>query len=267
MDAEKLNQALYEKMSNEQAQFRQDLLGQTPEEILNHAYEYAMREDILMEMETLELPAKQAAALLESASPLADVYGDFREREGHMDLVRECIETLSYGLLETKREKTRAIPLYQQSGEYARDHGELEAFRASRKANEACRDAIDAAIRDGYDGMYLTADTKGVLAEFGPERVSYVLAATLQGQTWDKRFSRSNQEWAAAVPMFETVDRRLSYIISSHPAVLDSFVNMVRKELNAMREQPEQKPSIKKQLEAKPVPGEHPAKPREKEAR
>ena len=95
MDAEKLNQALYEKMSAEQAQFRQDLLSQTPEEVLNHAYEYAMREDILIEMETLELPAKQAAALLESPSPLADVYGDFREREGHMDLVRECIETLA----------------------------------------------------------------------------------------------------------------------------------------------------------------------------
>ena len=39
MDTEKLNQVLYEKMSAEQAQFRHDLLGQTPEEVLNHAYE------------------------------------------------------------------------------------------------------------------------------------------------------------------------------------------------------------------------------------
>ena len=87
------------------------------------------------------------------------------------------------------------------------------------RTNEACRDAIDAAIRDGYDGTYLTADVKGVLAEFGPERVSYVLAATLQDKTWDQRFSRSNQAWAAAIPMFETEDRRLAYgVLRPDPA-------------------------------------------------
>ena len=113
-----------------------------------------------------------------------------------------------------------------------------------------------------------TADVKGVLAEFGPERVSYVLAATLQDKTWDQRFSRSNQAWAAAIPMFETEDRRLAYLINSHPTLLDGFVNMVRKELDAMREQPEQKPSIKAQLAAKPVPGDQPAtKPKDREVR
>lgn len=185
-----------------------------------------------------------------------------------MDILRECIEARADTMLEAKREATRAIPIYQQSGEYAREHGELDAFRTSRKANEACRDAIDAAIRDGYDGTYLTADVKGVLAEFGPERVSYVLAATLQDKTWDQRFSRSNQAWAAAIPMFETEDRRLAYLINSHPTLLDGFVNMVRKELDAMREQPEQKPSIKAQLAAKPVPGDQPAtKPKDREVR
>lgn len=156
MDAEKLNKALYDKMAAEQERFKHGLLGQTPEEVLNHAYEYAMREDILMEMEALDLPAPQAAALLASPFPLADVYKDFRNMEtGHMDILRECIEARADTMLEAKREATRAIPIYQQSGEYAREHGELDAFRTSRKANEACRDAIDAAIRDGYDGTYL----------------------------------------------------------------------------------------------------------------
>ncbi|MDE7220606.1 MAG: DUF3849 domain-containing protein [Oscillospiraceae bacterium] len=268
MDAEKLNQALYDKMAAEQERFKHNLLGMSPEEVLDHAYEYAMRQDILMEMEELDLSAPEAAALLESPFPLADVYSDFREREGHMDLVRECIETLAYSLLETQREKTRAIPLYQQSGEYAREHGELDAFRASRKANEACKEAIEATIRDGFDGMYLNADVKGVLAEFGSERVSYVLAATLQSKTWDQRFSRHNQAWAAAVPIVEAEDRRYSYLVNSHPALLDGFVNMARKEMDAMREQPEQKPSIKAQLAAKPVPGDQlTTKPKDREVR
>lgn len=272
MDAERLNQALYDKMAAEQEQYKKDLLDQTPEEVLNHAYEYAMREDILMEMETLTLPAPQAAALLESPFPLADVYKDFRDAEvGHMDAVRECIEARADALLETQREASRTVPLYQQSGEYAREHGELETFRASHQANIACRDAIDAAIRDGYDGTRLRADAKGVLAQFGPERVSYVLAATLQEKTWDQRFSRANQAWAASVPVFDTKNRRLAYLANSHPTLLDGFVGKVRKDLDAMREQPERaakKSSIKERLAVKPVPGDQPAtKPKDREVR
>jgi len=272
MDAEKLNQALYDKMAAEQERFKHGLLGLTPEEALNHAYEYTIREDILMAMEFTELPASQAAALLESPSPLADIFKDFRDMgTGHMDNVRECIEDRADSLLEAQREATRAIPLYQNSAEYAREHGELDAFRASRQANEACKEAIEAAIRDGYDGMYLKAGVKGVLAEFGPERVSYVLAATIQSKDWDERFSRSNKTWAAAVPMVEAEDRCCYYVVNSHSALVDGFVNMARKEMDAMREQPglaAKKPSIKEQLAAKSVPDDKPAaKPKDREAR
>ena len=164
--------------------------------------------------------------------------------------------------------KWSTVPLYQHDGSYAKEHGELDAFRASRQANTACKDAIETAIREGFDGMYLNADIKGVLAEFGPKRVTYVLAATLQHKTWDGRFSRSNQAWAASVPMFEPQDHRFAYLISSHSAVLDGFVRQTRKEMDALKEQPEKKPSIKAQLAAKPVPGDRPAgKTKDRDAR
>lgn len=270
MDAEHLNKALYEKMSAEQERYRHGLLGQTPEEVLNHAYEYAMREDILVEMETLDLTAEQAAALLTSASPLADVYRAWGKVETHhMEDIRDVIEGQADSTLETQRETTRAIPLYPHSGEYAREHGEIDAFRASRKANEACKEAIEAAIRAGYDGMHLTADTKGVLAEFGPERVTYVLAATIQNKGWDERFSRDNKAWAAAVPMFEAEDRRYTYVVNSHSTLLNGYVGMVRKELDTVREQQEQaagKSSIKMQLAAaKAAQAENPATQRHQE--
>ena len=267
MDAEQLNQALYDKMAAEQERFKHDLLGLSMEEALNHAYEYAMRQDILAEMEMLELPADQAAALLTSPTPLADVYQKWSDVETrHMEDIRDVIEELADTQVKD-REATRSIPLYRNSGEYAREHGELDAFRASRQANAACKEAIEAAIRDGYDGMYLKPDVKGVLAKFGPERVTYVLAATIQGKEWDERFSRDNKAWAAAVSMAEPQDRRCFYTVNSHSTLLNGFVGMVRKELDAMREKPEQKPSIKEQLAAKPVPGETPAKPRDREAR
>ena len=163
MDAEKLNQALYDKMAAEQERFKHGLLGMTAEEALNHAYEYAMREDILMSLEVQDLPAPQAAALLESPCPLADIYKDFRDMEtGHMDNIRECIEDRAESLMEAQRETAPIIPIYPHTGEYAREHGELDAFLASLETNVACRDAIETAIREGFDGMSLQ-DRKSVV--------------------------------------------------------------------------------------------------------
>ena len=56
MTNEERNTALYQKMFAEQEKFRDWLKGQPPEEILNHAYEYTIREDILMSLEYHDLP-------------------------------------------------------------------------------------------------------------------------------------------------------------------------------------------------------------------
>ena len=55
-------------MRNEE-QFRDWLLSQPPAEILNHAYEYTVREDILMSLEYHDLEDSQARALLNLTSP------------------------------------------------------------------------------------------------------------------------------------------------------------------------------------------------------
>ena len=88
------NARLYEKMKAEQDKYRDWLLHQEPPEILNHTYEYTMREDIVMCMEELELEPEKARALLRSPCPLSDVNKEFRDRETeHMDTIRDSIET------------------------------------------------------------------------------------------------------------------------------------------------------------------------------
>ena len=81
MTNEELNTALYEKMFSEQETYRAWLLTQPPEEILNHTYEYTVREDILMSLEYNSLPNTQVRALLKSPSPLADVFAAWEDRE------------------------------------------------------------------------------------------------------------------------------------------------------------------------------------------
>ena len=100
---------LYEKMRAEQEQYRNYLLGQRPEEILNHTWEYTMREDMVMAMETLDLTPAQAKALLKSPHPLNDILEDFRKREiDHMDTIRDSIESRAKELL--KRERVAVVP-------------------------------------------------------------------------------------------------------------------------------------------------------------
>ena len=131
-------------------------------------------------------------------------------------------------------EQMKQIPVYRQTGMYAREHGELEQFRQSNVANIACRAAIEKAIAENFDGMRLRADAAElVLSEFGTERVLFVLANTVQHKDWDGRFSRENKAWAAAFVIEPDVvmgmDRRLQFVVNSHPAVLDGFITMTRK--------------------------------------
>ena len=117
-----LSSKLYEKASAEQDKFRAWLVDQPPADILLHAVEYAVREDILMEMEALELPDDQARALLASPDTMADIYKTFSKMAdtGHMDVVRESIEDRA-AALSMEQAVQEAVQMEMES------QGKLEA--------------------------------------------------------------------------------------------------------------------------------------------
>ena len=243
MNTNDLNTALYEKMADEQDKYRAWLKRQPPEEILHHTYEYTVREDIVMAMEELELTDAQAQALLESPSPLADVY--------------------------RAKEELRTTPVYPHSAAYAREHGELEQYRASNNANLQCKESIEAAVREHFDGMYLSHDAaKGVIEIYGMERVAMVLANTVQLQDWDGRYSRRNKEWAKTIPNDNPETVRCGYALNSHPAVLDGFIDLVRVEQQRSRTQGEKlqpsRPSVRDKLKQE-LPAHKSAAPKKRE--
>lgn len=96
MTNEELNAKLYEKMFAEQEKYREKLLTMQPEEILEHAYEYAVREDILASLENNELEDSQARALLKYARPLSLVYKEYDNRVNeYMEDIWNTIESAS----------------------------------------------------------------------------------------------------------------------------------------------------------------------------
>ena len=103
---EELNTALYKKMFAEQETYRAWLLSQAPEEILNHTYEYTVREDVLMSLEYHDLTDAQARALLKSPSPLADVFADWENKEtGHMDDIWQTVEDRAKAEVQKHKKK------------------------------------------------------------------------------------------------------------------------------------------------------------------
>lgn len=232
MSNEEMNTALYEKMSAEQGTFRDWLLTQPPEEILNHAYEYTVREDMVMAMENLDLSHGQAAVLLDSPSPLGDLYKEYVKVEtDYMDTIRDCLENRADDMLKAQRE----LPIYQHPVTYAQAHDELEAYRISHKANVACKEAIEAAIAEHYrDNRLGEASVAQVVEQFGYDRTFYVLAATVRDKESDGRISRPNKEWARTVPVVEDIDdwnqnrNRYFVVDRCNPGLTDLFLKMAR---------------------------------------
>ena len=258
MTNEERNTALYQKMFAEQEKFRDWLKGQPPEEILNHAYEYTIREDILMSLEYHDLPDAQADALMKSPSPLADVFRDFEKREtDHMETIWDCLESRADMLLKEQRRALRETSVYRYPASYAQEHGELEQYRASSRANIACKEAIEAAIREYYDGNSLDSQAAAQVVEaFGLDRTLYVLANTVQQKDWDGRISTGNKAWAKTIPIHPNpdawgADRNASFVVHSHPGLTNLFLSTVRQEY-CQKQEKSAKSSVREKLQAMP---------------
>ena len=105
MDERKLNGALFAQMCAEQQDYRAWLMTLPPDEILDHAAEFAVREDILVELEAFDLPADQAAALLASPTSLADIYREWGKADTHyMDDIRDVIENCAEDMADRSRD-------------------------------------------------------------------------------------------------------------------------------------------------------------------
>ena len=125
---------------------------------------------------------------------------------------------------------------YGHTLSYAAEHGEVDRYMESHKFDRECKEAIEGTIRQNFDGMYLKDDIVKPLAEqYGSERMAFILANTIQQESLDERFSGDNKTWASEFPISENIvhgiDMNRELIVSSHPAVLDGFIDIFRREV------------------------------------
>lgn len=245
---------LYAKVKAEQSAFVDWLVQQPANVILDHAYEYAMREDILLSMEHYILTEEQEAALMALEKPLEALCNAYINTENaHMDEVWESVEQFSNDEINRQLEaKLKQQTVYPHSVAYAQEHGELEQYRESYRANIACSKAIDAAIRENYrDNRLDPAAVTQVVERFGIERTLFVLAATVRYKDRDARIGEHHKVWAQSMPVPDDrdvrgADRTHSYVVGyAHPGLVNLFMNEARKQEH------DQQPSILQQLQKK----------------
>lgn len=161
-----------------------------------------------------------------------------KEQAPELEAVQEEMQdTSGQDVQKSDLEEAKESPMvYRQSLSHAVEHGEKDLYRASWKLDIECKEAVEEAIRQNFDGMHLnTGAVKPLMEKYGSERIAFVLANTIQQEAWDGRFSRDNKAWASEFPIPENmangIDLNRELIVSSHPAVLDGFVDMFRKEV------------------------------------
>lgn len=131
-------------------------------------------------------------------------------------------------------------PVYKKPFMDAKANGECQQYNESLTKNIACRDAIDEAIASNYKDWCL--DTKAalreVLDEFGPERVSFVLAKTISRNDWDGRYSPQNKAWAKEMGVPDDA-KSLDYVINrAHPGLVNMLTSELRTELALENKKP-----------------------------
>ncbi len=130
---------------------------------------------------------------------------DIEERELKSDMAKSNMERAVITLIEKERDMTN-LP-----------------------NNIACKLVIEEGIKENFDGLRLGKGfEEDIIREHGIERVLYVLANTIQQKYWDGRFSSDNKKWAKGYEIPEDTLNRC-FVVESHPAVVDGFINRIRK--------------------------------------
>ena len=119
MTNDELTAALQEKMTAEQESYKSELLKLPPEKILENAYQYAVREDIVYSLESHALSDAQLSALLKLDRPLESVWQTFLHNDyDTMSPIRDSMENRADEELRAakreEREETKRPSIREQ---------------------------------------------------------------------------------------------------------------------------------------------------------
>ena len=220
--------------------YKSDALTRSPEEIFYENYKIHVFTEL---KEVIEMgsgvggylePEHYRALYQERGSILHELYDDYLGEEyasvNSGTETAEFIKDYCGHYHPAVMSGNTKMPVYLKTSHYALEHNEFGQYQASRNLSEECRNAIDKAISENYDGMHLRSGFEmKLIDEYGEERVRYIFATTLRENLGDGRYSPENKGWAENIPVSESPEERRNCCLNSHPAVIDGVVRLIRK--------------------------------------
>ncbi len=99
-----LNQKLAERVRRELADFREDILSKSPQEIYDAAYQIILKSDIAECFSEAGYSPQAAKALLKSPNLLQDIYEEWLEKDdSHMEDLRQTIADFKSYMVKTEK--------------------------------------------------------------------------------------------------------------------------------------------------------------------
>lgn len=143
-------------------------------------------------------------------------------------------------------------PVYYKDLKQARADGELEQWRSSHKATQACAEQFQKEYERAYGERQVPQFLQQMVDRYGIERCKIVIASTIQISPYDGRYSQDMKEAAAKVviPGKNTEplhDRRLDYHINCHPVTVNVAMRDLL-EIERQQEKPAQRPKRKESV-------------------
>lgn len=220
--------------------YKSDVLTRSPEEIFYENYKIHVFTEL---KEVIEMgsgvggylePEHYRALYQERGSILHELYDDYLGEEyasvNSGTETAEFIKDYCGHYHPAVMSGNTKMPVYLKTSHYALEHNEFGQYQASHNLSEECRNAIDKAISENYDGMHLRSGFEmKLIDEYGEERVRYIFATTLRENLGDGRYSPENKGWAENIPISESPEERRNCCLNSHPAVIDGVVRRIRR--------------------------------------
>ena len=104
IELSKLNDELYQRVTDELSAYRESLREMKADDILGNAYKYTICYDIQCELDCADFPKEQVEALLESPHPLEDIFDVWQSRDStYMDEIFNTIEQTANGKINAKK--------------------------------------------------------------------------------------------------------------------------------------------------------------------
>ena len=197
----------------------------------DYAVDYAIYDKVTAElMDSGRLPRTDYLSFEEAARVALNEPGASLKRHdlSVRDSLLEAVEAFP---------KKRNEPVLLKTWWEAAEHKEHDAYNRSQALNVEFMDEMTSRIRSTYNGRSLDSSLpRGLLAEFGTERTSVLLANVIQHRPWDGRFSPDNRRWAQSFDLpHDDVWDKLSRC-DTHPGLLNVLTTEVRREIRAQEQ-------------------------------